>query len=144
MPTVGSANTQPARITPREVGLWVAFIALNTATQLAFKRASGTLDSVEMGAQFVEMAVGQSAVWVAIAGYVAVFLVWIRILQASPLSRAFLMSALVYIPVTLGAWAIFGEAVGAVRIAGIVLIVLGVALLGVEGRAAGGQGQERG
>ena len=119
-------------ITARTLALWVAFIALNTMTQLAFKRAGNTLENLEFGPQFIDAAIRQPAVWLAIAGYLSVFAVWIAILRMAPLSRAFLLTALVYVPVTLGAWALFGESLSALRIAGIGLIVAGVAMLGLE------------
>lgn len=118
----------------RKVTLWIAFIALSAATQLAFKSAGDKLDNVEFGPRFVELATREPAVWIAIAGYIAVFLVWIAILKSTPLARAFLLTALVYVPVTLGAWAWFGEGLSAVRIIGITMIVAGVAMLGLEPR----------
>ena len=121
----------------RNLVLWVLFIGLSAATQLAFKAAGDGLDGVEFDSHFVDVAMSHPSVWLAIAGYIVVFVVWIAILKTAPLSRAFLLTALVYIPVTIGAWAWFGEPIGLIRLGGIALIVAGVAMLGVDGDGDG-------
>ena len=118
----------------RTITLWLAFIVLNTLTQLAFKAAGDKLEGFDFGPGFLDAAIQHPSVWIAIAGYVSVFVVWIEILKTAQLSQAFLMTALVYVPVTIGAWAWFGEAIGWMRIGGIALIVAGVAMLGIESR----------
>ena len=112
-----------------EAPLWVLFIALATATQLAFKWAGSTLEGQELGPAFIAAALARTSVWTAIGGYAAMFLVWINILKRVPLSRAFLITAIVYAPVTIGAWLIFGEQISALRTIGIATIMLGVVLI---------------
>ena len=133
--------TAAERMTPGTLALWGAFVSLNTLTQLAFKAAGDTLDNIELGPQFIEAATEQPAVGLALLGYISVFAVWIAILKTAPLSRAFLLTALVYVPVTIGAWAWFGESLSGARIAGIGLIVAGVAMLGMEPTAPSREGE---
>jgi len=60
------------------------------------------------------------------------FVLWINILQRVPLSRAYLITAIVYVPVCIGAWFIFGEQVSALRAIGIIAIMIGVALTAAD------------
>ncbi len=108
---------------------WIGFVALATLTQLAFKWASTVLGDGEFGAEFILRAVTTPAVLLAIGGYIAMFVAWMRILKMTPLSRAYLVTAIVFVPVTFGAWLLFGEEITALRIAGITAIMIGVALM---------------
>lgn len=108
---------------------WLIFVTLATATQLAFKWAGSELGDQELGLAFLTDALAKPSVWVAIAGYAAMFALWINILRRVPLSRAYLITAIVYVPVSVGAWLIFGEQVSLLRAIGIAAIVIGVALI---------------
>ena len=69
-------------------------------------------------------------VWLAVTGYAGTFVVWMMILRAMPLSRAFPMTGLAYVTVPLLAWTVLGESIDLPRAGGIALIVAGVVLLG--------------
>ena len=124
--TPTSAPQAPGR---SDVLLWLVFVTLATATQLAFKWAGSELGDQELGLAFLTDALAKPSVWVAIAGYAAMFALWINILRRVPLSRAYLITAIVYVPVSFGAWLIFGEQVSLLRAIGIAAIVIGVALI---------------
>lgn len=127
----------PQALQPRsEVLLWAIFVTLATATQLAFKWAASELGEQDFGLVFLTRAVAKPSVWVAIVGYTAMFVLWINILQRVPLSRAYLITAIVYVPVCIGAWFIFGEQVSALRAIGIFAIMIGVALTAADVGAA--------
>ena len=79
--------------------------------------------------EFLLSALAKPSVWAAIAGYIAMFVLWIDILKRVPLSRAYLITAVIYVPVTLGAWLIFGEDISALRAFGIAAIMMGVMLI---------------
>ena len=115
-----------------EALMWLIFVTLATATQLAFKWAGSELGDQELGLAFLTDALTKPSVWVAIAGYAAMFALWINILRRAPLSRAYLITAIVYVPVSLGAWLIFGEQVSLLRAIGIAAIVIGVALTAAD------------
>jgi drug/metabolite transporter (DMT)-like permease len=112
--------------------LWIGFVALATATQLAFKRAGSQLGDWDLGVDFLTEALTKPSVWVAIVGYVAMFALWIKILRRVPLSRAYLITAIVYVPVSIGAWLMFGEQVTLLRAIGIMAIMLGVSLIAAD------------
>ena len=121
------------RAVPRsETLLWTLFITIATATQLAFKWAGSNLEGREFGLRFVGAALATPSVWTAIVGYVTMFTMWINILRRVPLSRAFVMTAIVYVPVTIGAWLIFDEQISALRGIGIAAIIVGVVLINTE------------
>jgi drug/metabolite transporter (DMT)-like permease len=115
-----------------ETLLWTIFIAFATATQLAFKWAGSDLEGQEFGLGFVVAALAKPSVWTAIVGYATMFMLWINILRRVPLSRAFVMTAIVYVPVTIGAWLIFDEQISALRGIGIAAIIVGVVLINSE------------
>jgi multidrug transporter EmrE-like cation transporter len=58
------------------------------------------------------------------------FLVWMLILRRSRLGLSFAATALTFVGVIGGSQLVFGESIGSIQYAGIVLIVVGVALLG--------------
>ena len=125
----GTPTAAPRAPGRSEVLLWLVFVTLATATQLAFKWAGSELGDQELGVAFLADALAKPSVWVAIAGYAAMFALWINILRRVPLSRAYLITAIVYVPVSIGAWLIFGEQVSLLRAIGIAAIVIGVALI---------------
>lgn len=110
--------------------LWLAFVALSTATQLCFKRASQPLEHLDFGFAWLQAASSSPAFVVAVACYLATFALWIAILQRTSLSRAFLLTALVYVTVTLGSAVWLGESINRGQMAGIGLVITGIALLG--------------
>ena len=125
-PSDAASHATPAR---PETLLWAVFIAVATATQLVFKWAGSELEDQELGLAFLAAALAKPSVWAAIAGYITMFVLWITILKRTPLSRAYLITAVVYVPVTLGAWLIFGEQITALRGIGIAAIMMGVVLI---------------
>jgi drug/metabolite transporter (DMT)-like permease len=114
--------------------LWSAFIALSTATQLAFKWAGTKLEAVPYGIGWALVAVTTPAVYVAVAGYIALFALWVLILQRTDLTRAFAMTGLIYITVPALGWVLFAERFGIERVLGIACIIAGVMLMGRGGR----------
>lgn len=112
--------------------LWMVFIVLGTVTQLGFKLASQPLENVDFGLDWLRLAATTPALGVALTSYIATFALWIAILQRTPLSKAFLLTALVYVSVTLGSAWWLGERVNSQQLAGIGLVIGGIALLGVK------------
>ncbi|MGO4174858.1 EamA family transporter [Bosea sp. TAF32] len=116
----------------RQLAIWLAFIGLDTGTQLAFKWGADGLGDMDFGLAMLTRSMELPGVWLAIVGYLGTFVVWMAILRDMPLSRAFPMTGLVYITVPLFAWAAFGERIDLLRAVGIALIIAGVILLGGE------------
>lgn len=128
-PAVLAPSLPMSRVLRRDVVLWVMFLALDTATQIAFKAGGRALAGIDFGPLWFERAFATPAVWMAIAGYVVAFVLWIAILQDSTLTRAFTLTGVAFATVPLAGWAFFGEAISLGRIAGIILIIVGVTLI---------------
>ncbi len=107
---------------------WVLLIALDVAIQVVMKLAGDRLDALPFGPEWIVAALSSWLVWVSLAGYLATFVLWLAILQASPLSAAFPATALVYVFVPLCGWMLLGETFNPGQAAGIALILAGVVL----------------
>lgn len=114
----------------RQILIWVAFIVLDTGTQIAFKWGADGLSDLDFGLDMLARALTLPGVWLAALGYVGTFFVWMAILKDMPLSRAFPMTGLAYVTVPLVAWLVLGERIDLTRAFGIGLIVAGVIALG--------------
>jgi len=109
--------------------LWATLIGLDTTAQLLFKLAAQSLGHPEVSLRWLHM-IAQSAVfWAAAMCLVLTFPIWMLILRRSQLNLAFPATALTYLGVIGGSQLVFGESIDTVQYAGIVLIVIGVALL---------------
>jgi drug/metabolite transporter (DMT)-like permease len=70
-----------------------------------------------------------SLVWWAILLIIASFISWLYVLRYIPITIAFPLSRVVDILVPLGCWIFLGEFISALRWCGIVLVVIGLALV---------------
>jgi multidrug transporter EmrE-like cation transporter len=116
--------------TARLVALWAAFIACETATQIAFKAASQAVEGVSFGWGFLQVALSTPTLWLTVLCYIATFILWMAVLMRMDLNRAFPLTALGYVTVPIFAFALFGEQLPALRVAGIAVIIAGVILIG--------------
>jgi multidrug transporter EmrE-like cation transporter len=109
--------------------LWAALIGFDTAAQLLFKFAAQSLDYPEVSWRWLHMIAQSGTFWLAALCLTLTFPIWMLILRHSQLNLAFPATALTYVGVIGGSQLVFGESINAVQYAGIVLIVVGVALL---------------
>ncbi len=109
-----------------------AFLAVDTLTQLAFKLAADGMGDLPLGTAYLVAAAHTPAIWIAAALYGVTYVLWMVVLQRTPLSQAFPLTALSYVTVPAAAWLAFGETIGPIPLAGIVLILGGVCLIGHE------------
>jgi multidrug transporter EmrE-like cation transporter len=108
---------------------WLLFIAVETATQVTFKYAGATLDDRSGVAHLIGTALATPVVWLGLALYFCGFLIWMTILKDLDLGRAFPMTAIIYVSTLASAVILFHEMLNATRIAGVLVIACGVALL---------------
>ena len=116
----------------RIILFWSVFLALDTATQIAFKAASEDLEGMSFGMPFLRTALAIPTFWVAILCYIATFVVWMAVLTRMKLSRAFPLTALTYVTVPVLALLLFGEHLPLIRVIGIAVIIAGVIMIGSE------------
>jgi drug/metabolite transporter (DMT)-like permease len=125
MPAEGSISSLVA-------GLWLLNIVLDTGGQLAFKAAAGDPDAGDGLARWKHMA-SRPWLWLGITCYIIEFLSWIAFLSLGPLSRGILLGAINIVAIMVAGRFLFGEKLTRMRVAGILLVTLGVAIVGVGG-----------
>jgi drug/metabolite transporter (DMT)-like permease len=124
-PATGSISTLVA-------GLWLFNIVLDTGGQLAFKAAAGDEEAGDGLARWKPMA-SRPWLWLGISCYVIEFLVWIAFLSLIPLSEGVLLGSINIVAIMVAGRFLFGEKLTRLRVAGILLVTLGVVIVGVGG-----------
>lgn len=109
-------------MSPLGAAMLIAAVLLGTVGQLALKSAL-----ITDGPRWVGKRTGLM-VW--LGCYALTTALWIAALRITPLSQAFPILGLQFALIPVAAARLFGERVALPQIAGIVLIVLGVALVG--------------
>jgi drug/metabolite transporter (DMT)-like permease len=125
MPAEGSISSLVA-------GLWLLNIVLDTGGQLAFKAAAGDKAAGDGLARWKHMA-ARPWLWLGVASYVIEFLVWIAFLSLIPLSEGVLLGSINIVAIMVAGRFLFGEKLTRLRVAGILLVTLGVVIVGVGG-----------
>ncbi|TAL89171.1 MAG: hypothetical protein EPN69_01980 [Rhodanobacter sp.] len=123
MPTDGSISALVA-------GLWLFNVILDTGGQLAFKAAAGDRAAGDGLARWKYMA-ARPWLWLGVGGYVIEFLVWIAFLSLIPLSEGVLLGSINIVAVMVAGRFLFGEKLTRLRVIGILLVTLGVAIVGL-------------
>ncbi|HXA39049.1 MAG TPA: EamA family transporter [Phenylobacterium sp.] len=126
LPAAGSARP---RALAAAVAGWLLFIAVETATQIVFKYAGATLDDRAGLGHLVAQALSTPVVLLGFGLYFLGFLIWMTILKDIDLGRAFPMTAIIYVTTLASAVILFHEMLNPMRIAGVLVIAAGVALL---------------
>lgn len=119
-------------VTPLVAALWLFNVVLDTTGQLAFKAAAGDPAAGDGLARWKHMA-ARPWLWLGIASYVFEFLVWIAFLSLVPLSEGVLLGSINIVAIMLAGRFLFGEKLTRLRVAGIGLVTLGVAIVGLAG-----------
>ena len=117
---------------PLVIGLWLLNIVLDTGGQLAFKAAAGDPDAGDGIARWKHM-LARPWLGLGIACYVIEFLVWIAFLSLVPLSDGVLLGSINIVAIMLAGRWLFGEKLTRLRVAGMLLVSLGVAIVGLGG-----------
>lgn len=119
-------------VTPLVAALWLFNVVLDTTGQLAFKAAAGDPAAGDGLARWKHMA-ARPWLWLGVASYVFEFLVWIAFLSLIPLSEGVLLGSINIVAIMLAGRFLFGERLTRLRVAGIGLVTLGVAIVGLAG-----------
>lgn len=120
--------------------LIVTGVLLNAAAQLMLKAGADRVGPIALDGASLLGAARVLAVSPPIAGgllcYVVSVAVWIVALSRVEVSVAYPMLSIGYIVNAFGAWLLFGEALTAARVTGILVIMLGIWILAGSARAA--------
>jgi len=112
--------------------LWLLNIVLDTGGQLAFKAAAGNPEAGDGLARWRHMA-ARPWLWLGLSCYIIEFLVWIAFLSLLPLSEGVLLGSINIVAIMVAGRFLFGEKLTRMRVAGILLVTLGVAIVGLAG-----------
>lgn len=107
---------------------WILNITLDTAGHLAFKAAAIAEHETEWGRW--KAMLGSVPMWIGITCFGLEFLVWLALLSVVPLSLAMLVGSINIVVVMWAGKVLFNERLDKMRVAGMWLISIGVALAG--------------
>ena len=108
--------------------LWIANIFLDTAGHLAFKDVAATERETEL--ERWKYMLSSPRLWIGIVCFCLEFAVWFALLSLIPLSQAVLIGSINIVVVMLAGRLLFRERLDGLRVTGISLIAVGVALAG--------------
>lgn len=111
------------------LALWLANVLLDTGGQLAFKAAADDHGDHDGLARWLHMA-SRPWIWVGVACYACIYPTWIAFLSLVPLSQAVLLGAINIVALMLAGRFLFGEKLTRLRVTGVSIIALGVAIVG--------------
>ena len=118
-------------LSPLVVTLWVLNVLVDSGGQLAFKAAAsepGERDGMERW----RFMLARPWLWVGIACYVAEFVVWLAFLSLVPLSDGVLLCSINIVAIMILGRVLFRERLAPMRVLGIVLVSIGVAIVGLH------------
>lgn len=116
-------------MTPLALALWTVNVVLDTTGQLAFKAAAGEPEHDSGIARWRRMA-ARPWLWLGIACYGLEFLAWAAFLSLLPLSEGVLLGSINIVAVMLAGRWLYGERLTRLRVLGMALVSLGVAIVG--------------
>jgi drug/metabolite transporter (DMT)-like permease len=112
--------------------LWLANLLLDTGGQLSFKAAATDKLAGDGLARWKYM-LARPWIWVGIACYVFEFVVWVAFLSLVPLSKGVLLGSINIIAIMIAGRFLFHERLSPMRVTGILLVAVGVAIVGAGG-----------
>ncbi|MGA7297038.1 MAG: EamA family transporter [Rhodanobacteraceae bacterium] len=116
---------------PGILALWALTVLLDSGGQLAFKAAAGNPDAGS-GLGRWRFMLARPWIWIGAGFYLFEFLAWTAFLSLVPLGRGVLLGSINIVAILLAGRWLFGERLTRMRIIGISLITLGVALVGAS------------
>jgi drug/metabolite transporter (DMT)-like permease len=117
-------------MTPLVLALWLLVELLDTAGQLVFKTAANHGGEGDGWAHWRHM-LARPWIWLGGACYVFEFLAWTAFLSLIPLGRGILLGSINIVAIMIAGRLLFGERLTRLRVIGILLVTLGVAIVGI-------------
>lgn len=122
-----------SEMTPLVVSLWLLNALVDTGGQLAFKAAASQTPSTTTGMAHWRYMMARPWIWLGMACYVIEFVAWLAFLSLVPLSDGVLLGSINIVVIMLAGRLLFREKLAPLRVAGIVLVSIGVAVVGLQG-----------
>ena len=110
--------------------LWLANMTVDTAGQLSFKAAASRSRDLS-GAEYWKSLASRPWLWIGITFYLAEFFVWMAFLSQVELSVGIMLGSINIVAIMLAGRIFFREYLTPWRVAGILLITCGVAIVGL-------------
>lgn len=110
--------------------LWLANMIVDTAGQLSFK-AAASYDRSLSGVAYWRNLAYRPWLWIGITFYVVEFFVWMAFLSQVELSVGIMLGSINIVAIMLAGRILFHEYLTPWRVAGILLITCGVAIVGL-------------
>ena len=114
--------------------LWLLNVVLDTGGQLAFKAAAGDPRAGDGIARWRYMS-ARPWLWVGIAAYVAEFVLWVAFLSLVDLGEGVLLGSINIVAIMIAGRLLFAEKLSPLRVTGILLVSVGVAVVGLGAAA---------
>lgn len=119
-------------MSPLVATLWLVNVTLDTGGQLAFKSAASDPEAGDGMARWRHMA-SRPWLWLGVLAYTLHLLSWIAFLSLLDLSKAVLLGSINMVAIMIAGRLLFRERLTPLRVAGILLVSLGVAIVGAGG-----------
>jgi drug/metabolite transporter (DMT)-like permease len=120
-----------SELSPLVVTLWIVNVLVDSGGQLAFKAAASEPGERDGMARWRFM-LSRPWIWIGGACYVAEFLAWLAFLSLVPLSDGVLLGSINIVAIMILGRILFKERLAPMRVAGIVLVSIGVAVVGLK------------
>ena len=119
--------------------LWlIPAILLSTTGELFLKRGMNEIGALDFASvqtivpTFLKM-VQNYNLWLGFAGFMGGSVFWLSVISRVPLSLAYPMLGLGYVIIAVESWIFLGEGFHPLRVAGSIVVGIGVALVGLSG-----------
>jgi drug/metabolite transporter (DMT)-like permease len=120
-----------SELSPLVITLWALNVLVDSGGQLAFKAAASEPGDLDGMARWRFMA-ARPWMWLGVGCYVAEFILWLAFLSLVPLSEGVLLGSINIVAIMVAGRFLFGEKLAPLRVAGIVLVSIGVAVVGLH------------
>ena len=121
-----------SEITPLVISLWLINVLVDSGGQLAFKAAASQTPSSATGMAHWRFMMARPWIWIGGACYVVEFVAWLAFLSLVPLSDGVLLGSINIVAIMILGRVLFKEKLAPMRVAGIVLVSIGVAIVGLH------------
>ena len=111
---------------------FLVLMSSDTLTQCSIKLASLHAGEMTLTWNWMQTMLHQYWLYLAVTGYVCSFLTWMTIIKHAPVGPAFAASHLAIVSVLIVSVLCLGESLARLQILGCLLILGGIALLGME------------
>ena len=115
---------------PSSFALWMLIVFLASTGQLSFKAAAADPTTAGLLGGWLRM-LRRPWLWVGIGCFLMHFVLWIAFLSAVPLSEGMMLAALQIVVVYAAGRVLFHEPGSWLRLGGVALVALGVAIVAV-------------